>query len=435
MSVRRFAIPAVVVALVAVVLVARGDGGGHTLHAAFTEAVQVVPGQEVRVAGRKVGHVSDVREVDGDAVVDLRIDGADWPLRRGTVAALRYGSVSGYAARFVDLRPGPVSAPALPDGGVLSTASTVTPVEFDQIFNTFDAPARRDLRGVLDEAAATVDGHAAGLASAVRDGSRGLDGYAGFAHDLGADPGALRTLVRAGARTAGALRAQDTALRALLRRAAGTFDELAARAAAQRTTLQRLPATLDTGRATLARLDGSLVGLQALVADLAPGARALRGVAPSVRRTTHTLLAVAPRATATLQTGRRAAPAIDRLLRAGTPFLPQLGAVLGRMAPMVACIRPYAPEIAGTATTWTGFSGADSDGGYGRVDLTQLPPTVAAGSTLNSEQVTSTFKDRVFYAMPRPPGLDAGTPWLLPECGAGRDALDATKDPELRRNR
>jgi hypothetical protein len=37
------------------------------------------------------------------------------------------------------------------------------------------------------------------------------------------------------------------------------------------------------------------------------------------------------------------------------------------------------------------------------------------------------------YAMPRPPGLNAGQPWLLPECGAGAQALDPNADPEQRR--
>ena len=34
------------------------------------------------------------------------------------------------------------------------------------------------------------------------------------------------------------------------------------------------------------------------------------------------------------------------------------------------------------------------------------------------------------FALPRPPGLTAGQPWFLPDCGAGPDALDPTKDRE-----
>jgi ABC-type transporter Mla subunit MlaD len=419
-----------VAALIAFVL-ARG-GGDHTLRAAFDAAVQVVPGQQVRIAGRPVGHVSDVRELDGDAIVDLAIDDGDWPLHRGTSARLRFGSVSGYTGRFVDLTPGPEAAPALAAGAVLSTASTVTPVEFDQMFNTFDAPTRRSLRGVLDGAADTVDGNGAALADGLTRGAPGLDRIAGFFTDLGEQPAALRTLVEAGARTTAELRAQEPALRALLTHAAGTFDEMAGRARAVQESLERMPPALAAGEHTLGRLDTSLVGLHALMDDIGPGARSLADTAPAILRTTSALLDVAPLATSTLRAGRAAAPDIDRLLRTGTAFLPRLGSALHGATPMLACIRPYAPEIAGMAETWTGFDGSDEGGGYGRVDLTQLPPTVAAGSTLDAQQITTNFKDKIFYAMPRPPGLDAGHPWFLPQCGAGPDALNPALDPERR---
>jgi phospholipid/cholesterol/gamma-HCH transport system substrate-binding protein len=421
------AVIGLVVAAVAAFAVSRGPGP-HTLRAAFTAAVQVVPGQEVRIAGRKIGHVGGVRELDGDAIVDLRIDAAAWPLRRGTIARLRYGSVSGYAGRFVELDPGPAAAPVLPDGGVLSTAATITPVEFDQVFNTFDAPARRDLRGLLDNGADAVDGH--DLGGALAQGSGGLDDIADVFADLGAEPAALRQLVTAGANTTAGLREQAPALRGLLTHAAGTIDELAAHTRAEQASLVRLPAALHAGQHTLGHLDASLDGLRPLLADLGPGARALRDTAPSVRRTTAALLGVAPLATSTLSVGQRTAPAIDTLLQTATPFLPQLGGDLRRLAPMLGCVRPYAPEIAGMAETWTGFDGRDADGAYGRVDLTQLPPTVAAGSLLTSQQITTNFANKVFYALPRPPGLDAGHPWLLPQCGAGKAAMDPSQDPE-----
>ena len=34
------------------------------------------------------------------------------------------------------------------------------------------------------------------------------------------------------------------------------------------------------------------------------------------------------------------------------------------------------------------------------------------------------------YALVRPPGYNAGKPWYLPQCGAGRDGVDPNKDPE-----
>ena len=95
-------------------------GETHKLHATFDAAVQMASGQEVRVAGRKVGEVGSIETVDGRAVVELNIQEDDvWPLPRGTTAGLRWGSTTSLAYRYVELHPGPKSAPDLPDDGVL----------------------------------------------------------------------------------------------------------------------------------------------------------------------------------------------------------------------------------------------------------------------------------------------------------------------------
>jgi ABC-type transporter Mla subunit MlaD len=420
---------AIVVALLALVVLTGGDDH-RTLRATFGQAPQVVTGQEVRIAGRKVGSVQSVKEVDGQAVVTMAFGAGDWPLHRGTVARVRYGSLSGYAGRFIDLRPGPRSAPALADGAVLGIGQTITQTEFDELWNTFDATTRRNLQGTLDGAADLVGPRGAELGRSLQLGGPGVEGLAGLMADLGHDPAALQTLVRAGARTTAELRRQEPALRELLPRAAGTFEELAGRAREQQAALERLPATLRIGRSTLARLDASVTGLRALVTDLRPGARALQLLAPTATRTIRKLHAVAPLATRTLVVGRRNAPAISRFLRAATPVLPRVASILDRAAPAVGCIRPYAPEITGTLVTWAGLGSTDPLGLNGRANLTQLPPLVGAGTPASASEITRLYRNRISYAMPRPPGLDSGKPWFQPQCGAGPDALDPAKDPE-----
>jgi hypothetical protein len=59
----------------------------------------------------------------------------------------------------------------------------------------------------------------------------------------------------------------------------------------------------------------------------------------------------------------------------------------------------------------------------------QAPP-VPVGSPLSSKQAVDLHGGALHYAMPRPPGLNAGQPWFQPQCGAGPDALDPAKDPE-----
>lgn len=418
--------------VVALVLLVSGGGGSHTLRAAFTAAVQVVPGQEVRLAGRRVGEVKSVSLSDGDAVVELAIDDDAWPLRRGTTARLQFGLPLTYGARYIDLHPGPTNQPALPDGAILPTTSTTTPVEFDELYRIFAPRTRHNFQGLLTNASTTLSGRQHDLASAVTQGGRGLDELSAFFSDLGADPTALRTLVAAGAATSSALARRDRALAAAVGNAGVTFAALADHARDLQATLDGLPPALHTGSRTLARLDRSLNGLQALMSDIRPGAAGLRTIAPTVQRAIATLRDVTPLATTTLQVGRHAAPTIRGFLADAAPFMPKLSSTLGRLAPMVACVRPYGPEIASMFANWGSFNGNfDGLGRYARISA--QAPIFPAGTQQTSKQVADMLGDRVKYAFPPPPGWHVGQPWFIPECGITKAVLDPSHDPETQR--
>lgn len=423
------------VAVIVVVIIAVSGSGGHTLRASFDSAVQLAPGQEVRVAGRKVGKVGSINLQYGHAVVDLKIsDGDIWPLPRGTTADTRWGSTTSIAYRYVELIPPPptrASAPALPDGALLPQTQTRTAFELDQAYRMFRGRTRGDVQAVVGELADTLQGHAGALRRGLHDAGPGLDQAAALLRELSADDKALDTLAVAGDRATSALASRSSDLGGLIVHAADTFDELAQHARAQQAALDRAPRAFEAATGTLGRLDGSLVGLQALVDDLGPGARALRTLARPARRAVNELRTVAPLATRTLLSGRRAAPQLTRLLETGTGFLPRLGTVLGQLEPMVGCLRPYAPELAGMLTTWTGWNkNYDAGGHYARTFPLLFNAALIPGTPLDARQITSSSSERLFYAMPRPPGLNAGQPFFQPQCDAGPAALDASKDPE-----
>jgi virulence factor Mce-like protein len=433
-DIRRWAPVAGFGALVVTVLVLLMTGGGssHTLRAAFTSAVQVVPGQEVRLAGRRIGDVRSVSVSGGHAVVAMRIDDDAWPLRRGTTARLRFGLPLTYGARYIDLHPGPGDEPPLADGGILPTDDTISPVEFDQLYRMLGPRTRRNFQGLLANASTTLAGHQRDIAAAVTQGGQGLDQLSLFFADLGADAGSLRTLVQAGAATTSALAVRDRALGAAVAHAGTTFEALAQHARALQATLGELPPALSSGSRTLVRLDHSLSGLQALVSDVRPGATGLRAIAPTVQRAVVTLRTVAPLATTTLQVGRRRAPEIRRFLTTATPFMPTLSSTLRGLAPMAACVRPYGPEIASMFSTWGSYSANfDRLGHYAR-DSVQSP-VFPAGTQQSSKQIADELGDRVRYAFPPPPGWHVGQPWFIPQCGITKAVLDPSRDPEAKR--
>ncbi|HEX6388011.1 MAG TPA: MlaD family protein, partial [Solirubrobacteraceae bacterium] len=257
---RALPIGGLVLALVALVLVLRSGDDGRELRATFPSAVNLVEGAEVRAGGVKVGTVRAIELRGERAELRLRIDDDAWPLRAGTRAQIRLGGNVSYANRYIELAPGPGSGRALADGAQLPARDASSPLEFDELFNTFDARTRAGMGALIDRGAATFGPRAQELRDGLDVGGRGLGEGGRFLSELSADPAQLRTLLRTTAGTARALARRDGDLRTLVGATAETLTAIADSGDDVRATLRALPPALRTARGTLARTDRSLLG-------------------------------------------------------------------------------------------------------------------------------------------------------------------------------
>jgi len=420
-----------VVGIVIFFLWARGTRTqDHHVRVGFPTAVNLVPGLDVQIDGIDAGKVSKVDYLDGKAVVELGINDDRWPLRRGATATIRFGTTVGNGTRRVDVDPGPADAPALPEGGVIQGADAIPPVEFDQVFNTLNRDSRARMRSMLGNTAASFDGHEEELNRGLKDSARGMAALEALVGDVGADTGALRNLVVNGHRTTRALASRKEQITSLVTVAGATFDEFARRSTSMKQSLDELPSTLQSVQSTLKRVDTSVDGLEPLVADLKPGAAALRRLAPTAASAVHRIREQAPVGVAALRSLRKAAPDARRLLQEATPVTSILDDVFEKTAPIAGCLRPYAPELVSALSNWASW-GKNYDGisHFARIKVTASPYSLNATPDLTTEQYLKAFP-MLNYALPRPPGLNAGKPWFLPECGVGPDSLDPSKDPE-----
>ncbi|HYF26607.1 MAG TPA: MlaD family protein [Baekduia sp.] len=413
-----------------VLLVVLWPGGdGRRVRASFPSAINLVPGAEVRLGGLKVGTVRDIELRGGRADVELGIDddGA-WPVRRGTTATIRLGGTVSYANRYVELVPGPAHAPALADGARLPVRDASSPVEFDEVFQVFDPRTRAGLGKLIDTGAATFGPRARELREGLHSAGPAFTQVRGTFEALAGDRAALRTLVRTGAGVAGQLARREGALRALVDDTARTLTAVAAGDGDVRRTLRALPGTLRAARGTLDGADGSLARLDPLLAELRPGGRELRRTAAPLADAVGTLGDVAPELRATLARLRSGGPGIAGFLRAADPQLRRLKPVLERARPMLGCLRRYSPELAGLFSTWAGFNtGYDAAGRFAWLNGQVLPFPNA--TPLPSKAIADTFAG-LRYSLVRPPGLNAGDPQLVPDCGVTADGSDPAKDPE-----
>ncbi|HEV2061869.1 MAG TPA: MlaD family protein [Solirubrobacteraceae bacterium] len=123
----------------------------YEVKARFQAATNMVKGNLVQVAGRRVGTVEDIELTpDGQAQLTLKIeDETITPLRTGTRATLRIASLSGSANRYVDLRIPPHGGRPIEEGGVIESHDTTSAVEVDQLFQMFNRETRKGLRNFI----------------------------------------------------------------------------------------------------------------------------------------------------------------------------------------------------------------------------------------------------------------------------------------------
>jgi ABC-type transporter Mla subunit MlaD len=436
----------------------------HKVRASFDSAFNLVPGLAISVDGLEVGKIGAVEYDGGKALVEIGInDEKFWPLHQGTKVVSRWGTTIGSGTRRLDLVPGPVTNPEIKENGIIPTADTQPAVDVDLVLNALNGDVRKSLKSWQAGMVESFDGKEQTLNRALEHSDEGGKAAGDLMTDLATDTFALQALIRNGRRTTNALASREGAVRDLVTVAARTFETFAANTRGTQESISELPATLEQTRSSLRRVDGSIDNLDRLVTSLRPGAKALRPLAAIARPAFRDLRRTVPTTVSTLRTGTSAAPKIDDLLVAATPFMQRGAGVFGDLAPMVGCIRPYAPELGGAlvglATAHQTYDLKNGEYlGEAQFDPTAPPQyggrkvTVngqekivqyglrampqASSSSLNLPLDSKTYVDAGLkkYAFPRPPGYSAGKPWFIEECGYTPDTLDASKDPEAPSN-
>ena len=130
------AVTAVLTAFLAQTLGSLGFGG-TAYRAQFTDVAGVLPGDDVRIAGVKVGQIKEIRLVKAGAatVAELEFTVEDGiALTDGVKAKIRYRNLVGQ--RYLALMEGPGGALLRP-GGVIPLARTTPALDLTALFNGF----------------------------------------------------------------------------------------------------------------------------------------------------------------------------------------------------------------------------------------------------------------------------------------------------------
>lgn len=341
------ALAGIAVASAALVTLGAGsdDGGDYRVRAIFDNAANVIPGDDVKIAGVKVGAVEDVSvTADDKAAVVLRIDDPGFRhFRDDASCTIRPQSLLG--EKFVECAPTQPRRRGAPapgelrrlDGGerLLPVQRTSSPVDPDLVTNTLRLPERERLRIIVNELGTGAAGRGSELRDVIRRANPALRETDRVLSIVADQNRALERLVDDGERVLRPL-ARDR------RHVAGAITQLerSATGAAERRddlegVLRRFPALLGELEPTMRRLEGLADEGRPLLDDLSAAApdinRVSANLAPLSREARPWLSGFADVARSGRTAIRRSRPAVDalgQLGRSGRPLLSGLAGLL-----------------------------------------------------------------------------------------------------------
>ncbi len=370
---------ALLVGLVLVLVVLFGGSSGHSYHLLFQNGGQLVSGNQVLVAGQPIGKVDDVSLTD-DAQAEVTIS-VDESLHQGTTAVIRATSLSGIANRYVSVTPGPNNAPELEDGATLTGEHTTSPVDLDQLFDTFRPNTRAALRNVIQGSAALYDGHTQGAQQSYKYFAPALSSSRRLFAELTSDNEAFKQFLVEGSKTLNAIAERRNDLSALTANANQALGAIASQNDALDRSLVAFPPALRQANTTFVNLRATLDDLTPLVneskpatKDLAPFLRKLRPVAErSVPVVNNLRLAVSrPGKHNDTTDALRELPQVEHR---ASKTVPRAIASLNASQPTIEFTRPYAPDLMGFLTKFGEVSSYyDANGHYARVSTAQANP-------------------------------------------------------------
>jgi virulence factor Mce-like protein len=274
----------VLVAVVAVFLAYNANNGlpfvpTRSLDVQLANGSNLVPGNEVRSGGYRVGVVDDMRPArltDGrvGAVVHLKLDRKIGAIPVDSRVVIRPRSALGL--KYVELTRGRAGR-TLPDGGTLPLAQSRTEVELDEVYNTFDRPTREASRADLHEFGDAFVGRGADLSETIRLAPSLFGHLAHVMRVLAAPQTHLQRFFRElgdAARVVAPVSASDAHVFTVL---AATFDAISRSPQALRDTIARSPGTLAAGTRSFRAQRPFLAHTAALSADLRRASGELRG--------------------------------------------------------------------------------------------------------------------------------------------------------------
>jgi virulence factor Mce-like protein len=395
----------------------------------------LVPGNEVRIGGVRVGAVESIEpeiSENGDlsAKLDLKLDEDANPIPVDSTLIVRSRSALGL--KYLEIDQGK-SDEGFVEGSIIPlSAATPQPVELDTVLNTFDKPTQAAIQQNLMEFGDAVAGRGPTLNAAIGRLPGVLEVLQPVAHNLSSPRTDLAGFINAlGATAAEVAPVAEDQARAFIGLDT-TFTALAevARPFIEESITEGVP-TEETAIETLPRIRTLLANTTGLFDDLLPAATSLRKNSPTIA---NSLEIGAPVLAKSAQLNEQLAPTFESLLGLNNDTGARLGISAATLAtdelgPLISFIAPaqtvcnYGALLAGNLTGV--FTGGNDLGAWQRFIVFDVPK-----GPNNEGSPSSTFANgggdgkNFLHSNPYP---NTAAPGQTNECEAGNEEFIPNK--------
>jgi virulence factor Mce-like protein len=297
---------------------------------AAADVTGVQPGNEVRIAGVEVGHVTGINLKNGRPVLAVAIDPKNGPIYRDARVQIRPNTP--LQDMYLDIvSRGSRPAGPVPADGELEASQTESPVQFGQVIDIFDASVRPRVTATIDALGQGLGDHGAQLRQALSQLAPFLKVAQRLARETAIRQLQTERLVHNFALLNGELANRSGQLSGLVRDGAITMMRLASVERPLGQLIDELPPTLRV-------MPPAFAAVNAAAAQLDPAAQSLLPVADALAPAMGALERLSPTATTALGALDRALPGLANLLADTRPLATGLGRSFARM-------RPQSPQL------------------------------------------------------------------------------------------
>jgi phospholipid/cholesterol/gamma-HCH transport system substrate-binding protein len=407
-----------------------GSSSSYTVKARFQNASGLVTGNNVLIGTAAVGTVAGIALTpNGLAEVTLHLHGVGH-LHQGTVARIYEDSLSGIAAKYVELEPGPASQPVIRSGGTIGVGSTHSEVSLDELFNSLNAKTRGGLSNLIRGEAASLRNGGKAANQTLKYLAPGLASASQVTKELTRDEPSFDGLLVQGAKTMQALASKSNELTQLVSNTSQAAGAIGRQSQALQLSLDLLPGVLQRSTTTFAGLDTTLDALTPVVnaskpnlAELPEFAQALNATSKQALPTVTQLndLISNPGSGGDLISLLQASPS---LASTAAKAYPEMIKQFHQSQPQLNYLRYYTPDVvAALSNVGQASSYYDANGHYVRTQPDSFAFQINGANELVAQPPSQRYAG-LTHVSQRCPGSavtaspDGSTPLVVPGCSA-----------------